>query len=106
MKIYYGEVSNQDILDFGTDGLVENDGNYYNGYVEFGSNPGGLDDVVIADGCGRAIPVSVRDLFALCTALSEISNISDEIHQADRLKEYAESSEETAYVCEQGHLHY
>lgn len=106
MKIYFGQVSTEDLSEFGTEGLLENNGNYYSASVEFGSNPGGLEDVTISDGCGRYIPISVEDLVGLCTALCEVANISKEIKHAEELLEYVESKHNTAEVCKAGHIHY
>lgn len=106
MRIFIGEASAQDMEVFGTDGLIENQGSFYSLEVEYGSNPGGTEDVVIRDGCGRSIPVSVQDVFALCKALSECSNINHELVEAARLQDFVENAENTAYICEHGHLHY
>ena len=52
MKIYFGN-ANEDLF---SDGLfVVNDNQYYYG-VQHGTNPGGLDEVVIFDGCKRKVP--------------------------------------------------
>lgn len=103
MKIYFGK--SDDTITFGTDGLLEHDGDYYSGVVEFGSNPGGIEDVLIQDGCGRRIPVSVDHLFELCTILSEFSNIRGEIARGQEMQEYVES-DEAAVTCANGHIHY
>lgn len=106
MRIYFGEASDRDVEVFGTEGLLENRGSYFNYMVEYGSNSGGLDDVVIHDGCGRSIPVSVDHLRALCRVLVECNNIHTEIREASELQEFAESEDNSVHVCEQGHIHY
>lgn len=106
MKIYFGLANASEVNEFGTDGLLEHSGDYYSGVVEFGSNPGGIEDVMISDGCGRQIPISVEDLFGLCNALSECANIHSEIAQAEELKDYVESRYNEASVCGEGHVHY
>ena len=106
MKIYFGKAPTQELNGFGTDGLMEHDGEFYSGCVEFGSNPGGIEDVVISDGCGRGIPLSVDTLLEVCAALCECINIGREISAAEELKEYVESSKNIAAVREFGHIHY
>ena len=106
MRIYFGEVSERDIEQFGTDGLLENRGMHYGYVVEFGSNCGGIEDVMLKDGCGRQVPVAVEHIPALIKTLIECYNIADEIRQADELREFAESEDNTAAVCENGHIHY
>lgn len=104
MKFYFGQ--EHDTETFGTSGLLKHGNEYYSGVIEFGSNPGGIDDVMISDGCGRSIPVSVEHLYAICTALSEVSNMRGEIDTADQLRDFVENKNEVATVCAQGHIHY
>lgn len=106
MKIYFGEVTQQDLDQWGTDGLLQRDGRYFSGAVEFGTNAGGIDDVVIEDGCGRSIPLSVDNLFEIAVALSECAKIYHEIQEAQHLQEEIESPFTYGTVCEQGHIHY
>lgn len=106
MQIFIGEVSEQDVEMFGTDGLFENRGQYYSLMVEYGTNPGGLEDVMISDGIGRSVPVSVDHLFQLCKALVECNNINTELREADELREFATSLDTNAAICPHGHIHY
>lgn len=106
MKIYFGKASDQDVNVFGTDGLLEHNGDFYSGCVEFGSNPGGIEDVMIMDGCNRRLPISVDNLYEVCVILSEFSNLHGEITAAEELREYVESADNEAATCEHGHIHY
>lgn len=107
MKIYFGLITNPDELDmFGTSGLLEFEGEYFSGAVEFGTNPGGLEDVTISDGCGRSIPISVNYLEQLNTVLREMRKIHEEISEADRLREEVESGDLNGSICQYGHIHY
>ena len=106
MKIYFGKATEQELDDFGSEGLIPHNGNYYSGSVEFGSNAGGIEDVVIEDGCNRAIPVSVTNILELCTILCEYANIKTELESAEELKEFVESENNSAHICEHGGIHY
>ena len=106
MRIYFGEASERDVEDFGTDGLLENRGQFYAHSVEFGSNMGGVEDIMLQDGCGRQVPVAVEHIPALMKALMECYTIAQDIREAEELREFAESNDNTAAVCENGHIHY
>ena len=106
MRIFIGQASEIDVYNFGTSGLLENEGKYYSAVVEFGSNSGGIEDIMISDGCGRSIPISTTHVLQLCTALSECENIHTELTTAEELKEFAEDYDNVATVCENGHVHY
>jgi len=104
MRIYFGEAT--DTEDFGTEGLLQSRGQFYDYMVEFGTNPGGLDDVVIIDGCGRTMPVALEHVKQLIKALQECHTIGSEIQEGEQLREFVESTDNTAAVCEHGHIHY
>lgn len=107
MKIYFGLITDSDELDmFGTSGLLEFEDKYFSGAVEFGTNPGGIEDATISDGCGRSIPISVTSLPQLITILKEIQAIHEEISEGERRREEVESGEVNGSVCQYGHLHY
>lgn len=106
MRIYFGEASERDVEEFGTDGLLEDRGQHYAYAVEFGSNPGGIEDVMLRDGCGRQVPVAVDHIPHMIKALAECYSMSAEIQAAQELREFVESEDNTAAVCEHGHLHY
>lgn len=87
MKYFIGLATDDIIEGFGTDGLFEHDGDYFYNTVEFGSNPGGTDDFVIADGCGRSIPLSVDTLDVLIKVLMDIRITAATLEHADEVKE-------------------
>ena len=87
MKIYFGD-ANEDLF---SDGLfVINDKQYYYG-VQHGTNPGGLDEVVIFDGCKRKVPLHIEAIPELIAALQEVQKVSEAIKHAQELTERAES---------------
>lgn len=98
MKFLINKSSQADINDFGVDGLLEGaDGGFYSYQVEFGTNPGGLEEVAISDGCNRYIPVAIENVPALVAALNECMALNNEIKMAENLTEMVESDNE-AYV--------
>lgn len=96
MKINFAQVPAQDVDVFGEDGMFgpDDSGNFYYNFVEFGTNPGGTDEVAITDGCGRYMPIAVDNLPELIAALTEIVRISDKLVLAKQLEMYAESDSE------------
>lgn len=106
MRIYFGETSERDVEVFGTDGLFEVQDQFYGYFVEFGSNPGGIEDIVVQDGCGRKVPVCLEHIPQLIQALAECYNIGAEIAHGQDLQDFAEGQDNTAVVCEHGHIHY
>lgn len=106
MRVYFAPVNETELEDFGADGLLEHKDEFYNYMVEFGTNPGGTDDIMLHDGCGRRFPVSVEHLAQLQTALVEIAAVSQEIQAGKQLEAYIMDSDTVATMCEYGHLHY
>ena len=106
MKIYFGEVSEQELDEFGTDGFLQRDGRYFSGAVEFGTNAGGIDDVVVMDGCGRSIPLSVEHLGQIVAAFQECGALYNEIAEAEQLRNDVTNVFSYGTVCEHGHVHY
>jgi len=87
MKIYFGD-ANDDTF---SDGLfICNDNQFYYG-VEHGTNAGGLDEVVIFDGCKRKVPVHIEAIPELIAALKEVQRVNEAVKEANRLTERAES---------------
>jgi hypothetical protein len=87
MKIYFGD-ANEDLF---TDGLFTcNDNQFYYG-VEHGTNSGGVDEVVIFDGCKRKVPVHIEAIPELIAALNEIQKVSEAAKEATRLLDRSES---------------
>lgn len=93
MKIFISRVSDQDLEMFDSDGLVgpDDDGDYFNQYVEYGSNSGGVDEFTIGDGCGRMVPFGIEAIDDLIIALKGIRKVINDIKYADELKEKIES---------------
>jgi hypothetical protein len=85
MKYYFGKVPAQDVNTFGDDGLFEHDGTYYYNQLEIGSNPGGYEDFVISDTCGRSIPISTDMIPGLARVLLDIKLMMGTIEEADAL---------------------
>jgi hypothetical protein len=99
MKINFAQVPANDIDTFGDDNLFgpDADGNFYYNYVEYGTNPGGTEEVAIVDGCGRYVPIAVENIPELIAALTEAARFSDTLTLARQLEMYVESDSE-AYV--------
>jgi hypothetical protein len=95
MKIYFHALSKEDEL-FDTDGsFCYNDKHYWQ-YVEYGTNPGGLQEVTITDGCDRIMPISVDAIPLLIRALERAQDIHLSILAGEENKELAESDAEEA----------
>jgi hypothetical protein len=92
MKIYFGN-ANEDLFADGLFTLGENQ--YYYG-VEHGTNPGGMDEVAIFDGCNRFLPIHMEAIPELIAALQEIQKIQETISEARQLAARAESNIEGA----------
>jgi len=98
MKIYFGN-ANEDLF---ADGLFTlGDNQYYYG-VEHGTNPGGMDEVAIFDGCNRFLPVHMEAIPELIAALQEVQTIQEAVKRAKEMTERAESNVE-GYVTEAWH---
>lgn len=72
MKYFIGQVASEEMDTIGEDGLFEYGGDYYYNMVEFGTNPGGAEDFVISDTCGRSVPISIEQLAVLIETLQDI----------------------------------
>ena len=99
MKINFAQVPANDVDTFGDDNLFgpDDDGNFYYNYIEFGTNPGGTDEVAIVDGCDRFMPVAVDSIPELIRALNECYNIAKALESAERIEDYV-TSQAQAYV--------
>lgn len=98
MKIYFGD-ANEDIF---ADGLFTCNSNQFYYGVEHGTNPGGLDEVVIFDGCRRSIPIHNEAVPELIAALQEVLRVNEAVKEANRLTERAESNAQ-GYVTKAWH---
>lgn len=87
MKYYFGKVSHQDVTAFGTDGLFEHEGEYFYNQLEIGSNPGGIEDYVISDTCGRSIPLAAEQIPQLARVLLDIKLMLNTINEAEALQD-------------------
>lgn len=98
MKFLINKISQEDINAFGSDGYLEADsGDFYSYQVEFGTNPGGLDEVAISDGCDRYIPVAIENVPGIIAALREAYTMHKEMTSAELMKADVES-DLVAYV--------
>lgn len=70
MQIYFGAVHTDEVIDPSCMLVSENDDdNFYYYGVEYGSNPGGTDEVLIYDTVGREVPIDSENIPALIDAL-------------------------------------
>jgi hypothetical protein len=101
MKIYFGD-ANADLF---SDGLLKCNNNQFYYGVEHGTNPGGLDEVTIFDGCKRKLPIHIEAIPELIAALQEIEKIGEAVRLATNLTERAESKTK-GYVTKMWHDHF
>lgn len=101
MKINFAQVTPQDVDTFGEEGLFGPDeaGNFYYNYVEFGTNPGGTEEVAISDGCNRTIPLTIDSIPDLIAALRECYKIAKALESSQRIQDYV-SADTQAYVSD------
>ena len=110
MNIYFSEASQEDIEHFGDEGtFVAMDSNdepryFYNG-VEHGTNPGGIEEVRIYDGCNRSIPISVDNIPDLIAALTFCYDNVQKIEQAKKLEHELNCLAHTHFVEDLGYGH-
>lgn len=98
MKFYFGKVPQQDVQEFGALDLYYNEGEFYYYCLEYGTNPGGLEEVALRDTCGRMVPVAIDYVRELAAALVECNNIAAEIESAEHLTQEMQDDEGTASV--------
>jgi hypothetical protein len=92
MKIYFGS-QHKDVV-FDTAGMfhTETEPDFYFYYgVEFGSNPGDINEVLLFDGCERKIPVDIESVPELIEALQRCYDIHQQLEHAEELKSNLES---------------
>jgi hypothetical protein len=101
MKINFAQVTPQDVDTFGEEGLFGPDesGNFYYNYVEFGTNPGGIEEVAISDGCNRFMPIAVDSIPELISALDECYKIAKALESSQRIQDYVNTNTQ-AYVTD------
>lgn len=91
MKIYFSQAKLDEYTDITEVFCSESSGPYYWNYVEYGTNPGGLDEVAIHDTVGRFIPISIDSLDELIYALNRVKEISNDINRGEKLRDYVET---------------
>lgn len=81
MKINFGKVPHQHLDEFGDGSYYgpDKEGNFYYFQAEFGSNPGGTEDVLISDTCGRQLPIGVAEIASTIKMLTEVSAIASDL---------------------------
>jgi hypothetical protein len=96
MKIYFSQVPHSDIDNFGDEGLLgpNKHGDFFYNQVEYGTNPGGTDEVAISDGCGRYIPISVETIPELIEVLEVFYNTNRQLKLLDQVLGIVESNTE------------
>lgn len=101
MKINFAQVTPADVDMFGEEGLFGPDesGNYYYNYVEFGTNAGGTEEVLIGDGCNRTMPLTIDSIPDLISALDECYKIAKALEASQRIQDYV-STDTQAYVSD------
>jgi len=106
MKIYFSKVPASDVDNFGDEGLFgpNESGDFFYNQVEFGTNPGGTDEVAISDGCERYMPISIESIPDLIVVLEECYNTKTRMDSLNKVIAIVESDTE-AYVDE-NHVHY
>jgi hypothetical protein len=94
MKIYFSQVSEDDLDISGEDGLFRHRGSYYYHGIEIGTNAGGMDEFTIFDGCNRMVPLSVDSLDELIEGLQRVKEYLDRINQGKEAAEMLDSDKE------------
>lgn len=85
MQIYFGRT---DVNDTGCEMFVAKDllgeeCNYWYS-VEYGSNPGGLEEIHIRDTCDRYVPIAIDHIPDLIIALQDMLQVSESVAIAQR----------------------
>lgn len=93
MKYFIGQMPQADVDMFGPEDAFEHEGDYYYNMVEFGSNPGGMDDFVITDSVGRSIPLSIDHLDVLIQCLEDIRDNINTIQEGINTQAFLESND-------------
>lgn len=106
MKIYFSQVPHDDIDTWGDEGLLgpNKEGDFFYNQIEFGTNPGGTDEVAISDGCNRYMPICVDTIPELIAALTVVYNTKTQLDLRDKVLAIVNGDTE-AYVHED-HVHF
>lgn len=97
MQIYFGQVPetacspDDTVFVIKDDNYLDPQAFYY--ALEYGSGPGGTDDIMIYDTVGRRVPIDVNSIPELMLALEEVLKISETIANGEKLsKQVADES--------------
>lgn len=95
MKINFAQVNQEDLDHFGHDELFHNTDNtkHYYFTLEYGTNPGGMEEVAIHDGCNRYMPIAIDNIPEMIAAFQEIYSIAKELKLAERIADLANSDQ-------------
>lgn len=52
---------------------------FYDNYVEYGTNAAGLEEFVIGDGCNRIVPIRIENIRTLISILEDIADMADAV---------------------------
>lgn len=104
MKINFALVPDENLAFDGTEDLFGPDDydNYFYNTVEFGTNPGGLDEVTIHDTCGRYMPISIEAIPELVMALQECYRIAKNLKTAQELEQSVLDEDTLGVVTDDG----
>lgn len=91
MNIYFGAVKKSEVEDEDGMYVAEDAPNHMFYYgVEYGTNPGGTDEVLIFDGCDRSVPIDIENVPALIQALARYYKVYTGLSLAEQIKEQVE----------------
>lgn len=103
MQIYFGAVPQDEVFDADAMFVSEHDNdNYFYYGIEYGSNPGGTDEVLVYDGLDRCVPVDIESVPAMIEALQTLyalhRSVQDTSQALSKLSKIIYSDDETATV--------
>ena len=103
MQIYFGAVPQAEVFD--TDAMFvsdKDDDNYFYYGIEFGSNPGGREEILVYDGLDRCVPVDIESVPAMIKALETVYMLHTATINAqnflERMDALMEADDETVTV--------
>lgn len=88
MKYYFGPVNANDLYSVDAFASSDNDNDLFFYGVEFGTNPGGMEEVMIFDSCNRAIPIDIDNVPALIDILKGLLKAKASIDRAEKLQDF------------------
>lgn len=103
MQIYFGAVPQDQVFDADAMFVSErDDDNYFYYGIEYGSNPGGTDEVLVYDGLDRMVPVDIESVPAMIKALEIAYTLHKSVAQSrqliDQIEDMVERDDETVTV--------